>query len=118
MVHTEILDDAETDPGQRQAQTFPGGGPDPARDEAVAQATLRKFQARQEKRKRAVLDDYLTEAELARELDRSKRTLERWRRLRTGPVPTICGNKVLYAVDDVRKWLRAQRQEAPHARAS
>ena len=95
MAHREILDDddTETDP------------------KAAAKATLRQFQARQEKRKRPVLDGYLTEAELARELDRSKRTLERWRRLRTGPIPTICGNKVLYAVADVRTWLRAQRQD-------
>ncbi len=61
--------------------------------------------------KKTVLDDYLTEADLARELDKSKRTLERWRRLRIGPIPTICGNKILYAISDVRIWLRAQRQE-------
>ena len=58
-----------------------------------------------------ILDDYLTEHALARQLDKSERTLQRWRRLRIGPVPTICGNKILYAVDDVRTWLRGQRQE-------
>ena len=58
-----------------------------------------------------ILDDYLTEHALALQLDKSERTLQRWRRLRIGPVPTICGNRVLYAVDDVRAWLRAQRQE-------
>ena len=65
-----------------------------------------------------VLDDYLTEADLARELDKSKRTLERWRRLRIGPTPTIVGNRILYAITDVQIWLRAQRQEAPHEMAS
>ena len=64
-----------------------------------------------------VLDDYLTERDLARQLDKSERTLQRWRRLRIGPTPTIVGNKILYAVDDVRAWLRAQRQEAVDALA-
>ena len=58
-----------------------------------------------------ILDDYLTERALARQLDKSKRTLERWRRLRIGPTPTILGNRILYSVADVRAWLRAQRQE-------
>ena len=60
--------------------------------------------------KKTVLDDYLTEADLARELDKSKRTLERWRRLRIGPTPTTVGNRILYAISDVQIWLRAQRQ--------
>ena len=58
-----------------------------------------------------ILDDYVTEHALALQLDKSERTLQRWRRLRIGPVPTICGNKILYAIVDVRAWLRAQRQE-------
>ncbi len=58
-----------------------------------------------------ILDDYLTEPALAVQLGKSTRTLQRWRRLRIGPTPTICGNKIIYAVDDVRTWLRAQRQE-------
>ena len=58
-----------------------------------------------------ILDDYLTELVLAEQFDKSERTLQRWRRLRIGPTPTIVGNKVLYAVDDVKAWLRAQRQQ-------
>ncbi len=58
-----------------------------------------------------ILDDYLTEHALARQLDKSERTLQRWRRLRLGPTPTILGNRVLYAVTDVRVWLREQRCE-------
>ncbi len=57
-----------------------------------------------------ILDDYLTEHALALQLDKSERTLQRWRRLRIGPTPTILGNRILYAVVDVRTWLRAQRQ--------
>ena len=59
----------------------------------------------------AILDDYVTEHALAVQFDKSERTLQRWRRLRIGPTPTIVGNKILYAVDDVRTWLREQRQE-------
>ena len=58
-----------------------------------------------------ILDDYLTEHVLARQLDKSERTLQRWRRLRIGPIPTIVGNRIMYSVADVRAWLRAQRQE-------
>ncbi len=59
----------------------------------------------------AILDNYLTEHALALQLGKCERTLQRWRRLRIGPTPTILGNRVLYAVADVRAWLRAQRQE-------
>ena len=65
-----------------------------------------------------ILDDYLTEHALALQLDKSERTLQRWRRLRLGPTPTILGNRILYSVADVRAWLRAQRQEAPDAMAT
>jgi hypothetical protein len=65
-----------------------------------------------------VLDNYVTEADLARQLGKSERTLQRWRRLRIGPAATLVGNRILYDVHDVRAWLRAQRQEVPHARAS
>ena len=66
----------------------------------------------------AILDEYLTERDLASQLGKCERTLQRWRRLRIGPTPTILGNRVLYAVADVRAWLRAQRREAPDAMAS
>lgn len=95
MANTEILDDYLAE-SSVVAPAHPGGG--------YAEADPRP--------KKAVLADYLTEAELARELDKSKRTLERWRRLRIGPTPTICGNKILYAITDVRIWLRAQRRPA------
>lgn len=57
-----------------------------------------------------ILDGYLTEHALARQLYKSERTLQRWRRLRIGPTPTLVGNRILYEVDDVRAWLRSQRQ--------
>ena len=65
-----------------------------------------------------VLSEYLSRDDLAGQLDKSVRTLERWERQRTGPRITNVGNRVMYHVDDVRAWLRAQRREAPHALAS
>jgi hypothetical protein len=65
-----------------------------------------------------ILNSYLTESDLARQLGKSERTLQRWRRLRIGPAATTVGNRVLYDVQDVRAWLRAQRQEVTRARAS
>ncbi len=59
-----------------------------------------------------ILDDYLTEPDLAAQLFKSERTLQRWRRLRIGPPPTIVGNKILYEIDDVKAWLREQRRKA------
>ena len=57
-----------------------------------------------------VLSDYLTRDELARQLGKTSRTLERWERQRVGPAITRIGNRVLYHIDDVKAWLRAQRQ--------
>ena len=57
-----------------------------------------------------LLDDYYRQPELAKEIDRSERTLQRWRRERRGPVVTLIGNKPYYHVTDVKDWLKAQRQ--------
>ena len=59
-----------------------------------------------------VLAEYLSRNELAHQLEKSTRTLERWERQRIGPTVTKLGNRTLYHIDDVRTWLRAQRQEA------
>ena len=52
-----------------------------------------------------LLDDYLTEDELAKELDLAPRTLQRWRRQRTGPPVTFIGRVPYYRVEGVRVWL-------------
>lgn len=65
-----------------------------------------------------VLAEYLTRDDLAQQLGRSTRTLGRWERQRVGPAVTKVGNRILYHIDDVRAWLRAQRQEVPNAVAS
>ena len=58
-----------------------------------------------------ILEGYLTQPELAKQLGKSTRTLERWDSQRTGPPPTIIGRRKLYHVDDVRTWLKGQRRE-------
>ena len=65
-----------------------------------------------------LLDEYFTRPELAAELGKSERTLERWERLRIGPPVTRLGITPLYNIKGARTWLRAQEQEAPDALAS
>ncbi len=63
-----------------------------------------------------LLDDYLTRDELAAQLGKSPRTIQRWDRLRIGPVPTVIGNSKVFRRADVQKWLDAQRREPTPAR--
>ncbi len=63
-----------------------------------------------------LLLEYLTEAELARELCKSLRTLQRWKRLQHGPRRTILGRTTLYHRRDVKEWLEAQREDRPQRR--
>jgi hypothetical protein len=52
------------------------------------------------------LADYLSEAELAAEFEKSEKTLRRWRRQRRGP-PYVQGpGGVLYPIAEGRQWLR------------
>lgn len=58
----------------------------------------------------AILKDYLRgDAELARALGKSDRTIARWRALGEGPTITRIGREILYHVDDVKNWLDSQR---------
>ncbi len=57
-----------------------------------------------------LLDEYFTRPELAAELGKSERTLERWERLKIGPPVTRCGVTPLYNIEGSRAWLRAQEQ--------
>jgi hypothetical protein len=54
-----------------------------------------------------LLDGYVTEAELAAELDKDPRTLLRWRKLGIGPPFTMAGIKPMYNVERAREWLAA-----------
>jgi len=59
----------------------------------------------------AILEDYLSHKQLARELGVAERTLDRWRAVGEGPPRTLIGQRVYYAREDVRTWLREQRRE-------
>ncbi|MDA1315122.1 MAG: DNA-binding protein [Acidobacteria bacterium] len=62
----------------------------------------------------SVLSDYLTKAELAQQLGRSERTLDRWAVLRTGPPRTRAGGrKILYNRGRVEQWLERQTEQPP-----
>ncbi len=58
-----------------------------------------------------VLADYMTTEELAIELNRSPRTIQRWHRQRVGPPATILQRRILYRRSSVLKWLEAREWE-------
>ncbi len=62
-----------------------------------------------------LLFDFLTEDDLARELDLSRKTLLRWGKDGRGPKRTKIGRRVLYRRDSVRAWLAACEAD-PHRR--
>ena len=59
-----------------------------------------------------ILAEFLTTEELAAELGRNKRTLDRWDALGIGPPRTRVGRTVLYRRSSVQKWLAAQEHQA------
>ena len=56
----------------------------------------------------AILSEFLTKQELATELGREMRTLDRWDALGIGPPRTKIGRKVFYRRSSVQKWLALQ----------
>ncbi len=59
-----------------------------------------------------LLDDYLTKAQLAEELHRHPRTIDRWARLRAGPPETVIGRQRLYKRSSVEGWLAGLEDRA------
>ena len=59
-----------------------------------------------------LLTEFLTREELATELRRSPRTLDRWEILGFGPPRTKIGRRILYRRSSIQKWLAAQEQTA------
>jgi hypothetical protein len=57
-----------------------------------------------------ILAEFLTREELAAELRRNPRTLDRWNVLGMGPPRTFVGRKILYRRASVQKWLVAQER--------
>ena len=66
----------------------------------------------------SVLAEYMTRDELAEQLDRCARTLDRWSSLNLGPPRTILGRRVLYRRKAVAEWLLAQEETLPSAIAT
>lgn len=58
-----------------------------------------------------ILSDYIREKALAAQLNKSVRTLERWRRERIGPPVTLIGGTCWYRVKTVIRWLQDQEQK-------
>ena len=63
-----------------------------------------------------ILSDYLTERELAEQLGRGPRTIQRWRAMRQGPTPTFIGATPVYRIDAVRAWLRSREERVSRTR--
>jgi predicted DNA-binding transcriptional regulator AlpA len=60
--------------------------------------------------------DYLTKDQLAQQLGRSTRTIDRWHTQRIGPRRTKVGNKlVLYRKSAVSEWLERQAEDTASA---
>jgi predicted DNA-binding transcriptional regulator AlpA len=60
-----------------------------------------------------LLDDWLSRADLAKELGVSVDTLSRWETSRTGPICIRLGRRVFYRKNAVREWLRGRETKRP-----
>ncbi len=59
-----------------------------------------------------LLADYMSEEQCADELGVCRRTVQRWRRLRRGPPPTIVAQRIMFRRGAVAKWLLAREGAA------
>ena len=59
-----------------------------------------------------IIAEFLTREELAAELGRNPRTLDRWDVLGMGPPRTLVGRKILYRRASVHAWLRGREGNA------
>ncbi len=66
----------------------------------------------------SVLAEYMSRNELAEELDRCPRTLDRWDSLKIGPPRTIIWRRVPYRRQAVAEWLRALEEKIPSCAAT
>ena len=61
-----------------------------------------------------LLDDFIPEAELCRQLGVCLKTLERWRQKGRGPLRTkVPGRKSVYAREAVLRWMQSLQEQPP-----
>jgi len=60
-------------------------------------------------------DELLTVEEVAERLRISRKTLDSWRRIKTGPRWIPIGRRTVYSRRDVDEWLKEQRESARSA---
>ena len=62
-----------------------------------------------------ILAAYISQGELAKQLNKSQRTLQNWELRQMGPPITRIGGTPYYQVDAVKKWLHSREQCASEA---
>jgi predicted DNA-binding transcriptional regulator AlpA len=60
-----------------------------------------------------LLSDYVSKEQLAQELRRTTRTLDRWLLHGNGPAYVRLGRRVLFRKGSIEEWLLGQEQGAP-----
>jgi hypothetical protein len=58
-----------------------------------------------------LLDGYVSREQLAKELGKALRTIDRWERRRIGPPRVVIGRMILYRREAIRDWLLLQEQQ-------
>jgi hypothetical protein len=65
-----------------------------------------------------LLGDYWSEAELAKEINKSLRTIRKWRERRVGPPVTMIGKTPVYSKPGSRDWLKSLERQPVRKRTS
>jgi hypothetical protein len=63
----------------------------------------------------SLLAHLIPEKKLALDIKRTPRTLQKWRKNREGPTPTIIGRDVYYTPEAIKAWLVSKQQPMPRA---
>lgn len=61
----------------------------------------------------SILDNYLSEVQLAKELNRNPATIVRWRKKQIGPPFIPFGKTILYRRESVLDWLKSKEVSPP-----